>query len=150
MATQNKKYLDDHGLSTVANYVKERLKTVSTMPVSAGNGAVLLYTGATSSSYINGHIYQYNTSTNTWVDISKEFFLEQTVTTTTGNTFSFTFTDSRLVPGVTIDIYAGQLSQTGTQTVYDYSSVSLSSGSCTISYPAAPSNASVTCRIYIK
>ena len=70
MATSNKKYLDDQGLSTVANYVKERLKTVSAMPVSAGNGTVLLYTGATSGSYENGHIYQYNTTTSTWTDIS--------------------------------------------------------------------------------
>lgn len=70
MAITNKYFLDEQGLSTVANHIKERLKTVSTMPAVAGNGTVLLYTGATSGSYTNGHIYQYSTTTNSWVDIS--------------------------------------------------------------------------------
>ena len=70
MATQNKKYLDDQGLSTVAAYINERLKTVTTMPASAGDGTVLLYTGTTSGSYVNGHMYQYSTSSSSWVDIT--------------------------------------------------------------------------------
>ena len=70
MMINNKKYLDDQGLSTIADYIKERLKTVSAMPASAVNGTVLLYTGETNSSYTNGHIYQYDVSTNSWIDIS--------------------------------------------------------------------------------
>ena len=70
MAITNKYFLDEQGLSTVANHIKERLKTVSTMPATAGDGTVLLYKGATSGSYTNGHIYQYSTTTNSWVDIS--------------------------------------------------------------------------------
>lgn len=70
MATQNKKYLDDQGLSIVADYIKERLKIVTTMPESASNSEFLLYMGTTSGSYISGHIYQYDTVTSDWVDIT--------------------------------------------------------------------------------
>lgn len=64
-----KKYLDYTGLQNVAGHVNTRLKTVTTMPVSADNGAVRLYVGTTGT-YVQGHTYQYNTSTSAWVDIT--------------------------------------------------------------------------------
>ena len=132
-------------------------------------GNIYQYVGDTTADYTKGYFYEcVSTGSSTyewrnidvqpaggatgvvWDDIDGEYYLESSVTTTTGQPFSFTFTDAKLVPGATIDIFAGQASQTGDQTVYDYSGVSLSNGSCTISYPDAPSNATVTCRIYIK
>lgn len=66
----DKKYLDLEGLQDVAGKVNVRLKTVDTMPVSANNGAVRLYTGATTGTYTKGRIYQYQTSTASWIDIT--------------------------------------------------------------------------------
>ena len=63
-----KQFLDYQGLQDVASKVNTRLKTVTTMPISASDGAVRLYIGETSASYTKGHIYQYQT--NAWVDIT--------------------------------------------------------------------------------
>ena len=65
-----KQYLDYNGLTDVAGHVNTRLKTVTTMPVSADNGAVRLYVGTTTDTYIRGHIYQYNSTDSEWVDIT--------------------------------------------------------------------------------
>ena len=65
-----KKYLNLEGLQDVANHVNTRLKTVTTIPVSADNGAVRLYVGETTSTYTKGHIYQYNSTDSEWVDIT--------------------------------------------------------------------------------
>ena len=62
------KYLNETGLAEVAVHVNSRLKTVTTMPVSADNGAVRLYVGVDTQNYSKGHIYQYQT--NEWVDIT--------------------------------------------------------------------------------
>lgn len=64
-----RKYLDEVGLQTVANNVNTRLKTVTTMPSSATNGAVRLYVGNTGT-YIKGHTYQYNSTSEEWNDIT--------------------------------------------------------------------------------
>lgn len=65
-----KQYLDYNGLANVAGYVNTRLKTVTTMPVNANNGAIRLYVGETSATYTKGHIYQYNATDLEWVDIT--------------------------------------------------------------------------------
>lgn len=65
-----KKYLDYNGLQDVAGHVNTRLKTVTSIPVSADNGAVRLYVGTTTDTYIRGHIYQYNSTDSEWVDIT--------------------------------------------------------------------------------
>lgn len=65
-----KQYLDYNGLANVAGHVNTRLKTVTTMPVSADNGAVRLYVGTSGSTYEQGHIYQYNSENTEWVDIT--------------------------------------------------------------------------------
>lgn len=65
-----KQYLDYNGLANVAGYVNTRLKTVTTIPVSANNGAIRLYVGETSVTYTKGHIYQYNATDLEWVDIT--------------------------------------------------------------------------------
>lgn len=65
-----KKYLNLEGLQDVANHVNTRLKTVTTIPASADDGAVRLYVGETSSTYTKGHIYQYNVTDLEWVDIT--------------------------------------------------------------------------------
>lgn len=65
-----KKYLDEVGLQDVASHVNTRLKTVTSIPVSADNGAVRLYVGTTTATYIQGHIYQYDSVNSEWVDIT--------------------------------------------------------------------------------
>ena len=65
-----KKYLDYTGLQDVAGHVNTRLKTVTTIPASADNGAVRLYVGVTTPTYIKGHIYQYSTTDSQWNDIT--------------------------------------------------------------------------------
>ena len=66
MAT--KKYLDETGLAEVASHVNTRLKTVTTMPVSASSGAIRLYVGEETANYIPGHTYEYQT--DHWEDIT--------------------------------------------------------------------------------
>jgi len=65
-----KKYLSYEGLQDVAGHVNTRLKTVTTIPVSADDGAVRLYVGATTNTYTNGHIYQYDLTNTQWKDIT--------------------------------------------------------------------------------
>lgn len=57
-----KKYLDYEGLSQVADHIKSRLKTATTMPLSAADKTVIQYIGETTNSYTKGHIYQFNAS----------------------------------------------------------------------------------------
>lgn len=57
-----RRYLDKTGLEEVALHVNSRLKTVTTMPVTADEGAVRLYVGQTTSSFIKGHTYQMRTT----------------------------------------------------------------------------------------
>lgn len=65
-----KKYLNLEGLQDVAGHVNTRLKTVTTIPASADDGAVRLYVGETGVTYKKGHIYQYNSTDSEWVDIT--------------------------------------------------------------------------------
>lgn len=65
-----KKYLDLTGLQDVASHVNTRLKTVTTIPVSADDGAVRLYVGETNVNYTKGHIYQYDLANTRWNDIT--------------------------------------------------------------------------------
>ncbi len=53
-----KKFLDEVGLAEVATHVNSRLKTVTTMPSTANNGAVRLYVGTDTANYKKGKIYQ--------------------------------------------------------------------------------------------
>ena len=155
LSTTLNNYVTNSGLTTtLASYVTDsELATelsnyTTTVNLTTVLGNKLIPAGGTT-----GQVLVKNSNSDrdiVWDDIDGEYYLESSVTTTTGQPFSFTFTDAKLVPGAIIEIYAGQLNQTGTQTVYDYSDVTLSSGLCTISYPDAPSNATVTCRIYIK
>lgn len=59
MATD--KYLNLQGLTEVAGYVNEKLKTVTTMPASPNVNDVVLYKGATTASYKQGSVYLYTT-----------------------------------------------------------------------------------------
>ena len=63
-------YLDKNGLEDVASKVNSRLKTVTTMPESASDGAVRLYVGASGQTYVKGHVYQYLQSGSEWIDIT--------------------------------------------------------------------------------
>ena len=65
-----KQYLSYKGLQDVAGHVNTRLKTVTTIPASADDGAVRLYVGETGVTYKKGHIYQYNATDLEWVDIT--------------------------------------------------------------------------------
>jgi len=59
----NKQFLNEEGLQSVADNVNKRLKTVETMPVNPKSEQVVLYTGATSGDFVQGHIYEYNSET---------------------------------------------------------------------------------------
>ena len=63
-------YLDKNGLEDVASKVNSRLKTVTTMPEFASDGAVRLYVGASGQTYVKGHVYQYSQSGSEWQDIT--------------------------------------------------------------------------------
>lgn len=67
-----RKYLDNTGLAEVANHVNTRLKTVTTMPVTADEGAVRLYTGETSGTFIKGHIYQMKATAEQYLQFSAD------------------------------------------------------------------------------
>ncbi len=66
-----KKYLDYTGLQDVAGKVNTRLKTVTSMPVTASADAVRLYVGTTTVNYKKGHVYQWQSTQ--WVDITDTF-----------------------------------------------------------------------------
>jgi len=68
MAT--KKFLNDAGLARVADKVNEKLKVVSTMPLTPFDGQVVLYVGATTASYTQGGIYLYNANDTEWILLS--------------------------------------------------------------------------------
>ena len=59
----DKKYLNEDGLQVVADKINTRLKTVTTMPLTANPGAVRLYVGEDTADYKKGHIYKYNSET---------------------------------------------------------------------------------------
>lgn len=68
MATKH--FLDKAGLEEVAGFVNEKLKVVSTMPLTPTNGQVVLYVGETTSSYTQGGIYMYDSAGAQWNLIS--------------------------------------------------------------------------------
>lgn len=82
-----KKYLNEVGLAEVATHVNTRLKTVTTIPVSADDGAVRLYVGTTNNNYTKGHVYQYDLANTTWKDITN-FSIIFTGTTAEWNALS--------------------------------------------------------------
>ena len=53
-----KRYLDETGLADVAGHVNTRLKTVTTMPTTADEGATRLFCGESTANFKKGHIYQ--------------------------------------------------------------------------------------------
>ena len=62
------KYLDYEGLVQLSGEIKNRVKSVDSLPSSAPAGAAYLYVGKDTSNYKKGHTYQYQT--NSWLDIS--------------------------------------------------------------------------------
>lgn len=63
-----KKYLDYKGLVQLSGEIKNRVKSVNSLPVSAPAGATYLYVGEDTQNYKKGHTYQYQT--NSWTDIT--------------------------------------------------------------------------------
>lgn len=55
-----KKYLNEAGLSRVAEYVNEKLKTVSAMPASPNENDIVLYVGSNTATYTQGNLYRFN------------------------------------------------------------------------------------------
>ena len=74
---------------------------------------------------------------------SGSFYLEQTATTSTSTTTVYTFSDNRILANSVVDVYADIFGVTP-------SAVTVSAGSCTVTFPAQSSAQSMTCRIYIK
>ena len=55
------KYLNLQGLAEVAEYVNQKLKIVTEMPVNPSLSDIVLYNGATTANYKQGSIYLYTT-----------------------------------------------------------------------------------------
>ena len=106
-----KQYLDLTGLQDVAGHVNTRLKTVTTIPVSADNGAVRLYVGATTNTYKNGHIYQYDLTNTTWKDITN-FSIIFTGTQAEWNNLSLVEKQAYDICNITDDTESGAISGT--------------------------------------
>lgn len=80
-----RKYLDETGLEEVALHVNSRLKTVAEMPVTSSLGAVRLYVGETTASFIKGHTYQMRTTLEQKLQFSADtttYFMTQDGTIT--------------------------------------------------------------------
>ena len=144
-----KKYLNDVGLADVANHVNTRLKTVTTIPISADNGAVRLYIGATDSTYTKGHTYQYNSSTSTWVDITPIGDVWTTAQTlqTVDTTIGFTGLDSSYAYDVYFDCANGVAPPTLTSLVFTSSSTATATFSAVTS---AQTGTGSQCKIRLK
>lgn len=66
-----KQFLDEDGLAIVASKVNEKLKVLATMPsTDLTDGLTILYKGATTATYKQGHIYKYDLANTAWVDIT--------------------------------------------------------------------------------
>ena len=63
------KYAGQEAISRIADYVNQKLAFVSSMPESPKTDAVVLYVGATDSSYIQGGIYKYDGTNWKQIDI---------------------------------------------------------------------------------
>ena len=75
MADTNK-YLNLQGLTEVAEYVNEKLKTVTTMPASPSLNDIVLYKGATTADFKQGSIYSYQTIEEyyQWSDLTDVYY----------------------------------------------------------------------------
>lgn len=75
--------------------------------------------------------------------ITGSMYMEQTQTLSTSSTTTYTFTNSKITTSSAIDVYTD---------IYGVnpSSVSVSSGTCTVVFPKYSSATSMACRIYIK
>ena len=70
------KYLNLQGLAEVAEYVNQKLKIVTEMPVNPSLSDIVLYNGATTANYKQGSIYLYTTIETyyKWSDLSDEYY----------------------------------------------------------------------------
>lgn len=75
--------------------------------------------------------------------LTGSMYMEQTKTLSTSSTTTYTFTNSNITTSSAIDVYTD---------IYGVnpSSVSVSSGTCTVVFPKYSSASSMACRIYIK
>ena len=60
------KYLNQDGLSHVADYVNRKLTVVSSMPSSPTDLRTVIYIGATTEDYVQGGLYLYNEEDDEW------------------------------------------------------------------------------------
>jgi len=60
------KYAGEEAVSRIADYVNKKLTFVSAMPASPVDGETVLYVGASTSSLIQGGVYQYDSTNTTW------------------------------------------------------------------------------------
>jgi len=80
---------------------------------------------------------------NVAYDIDGTAYMEQTINTSTSATSSATFSNAAITANSVIDVYTSQLGLC-------YSNITVSEGSCVVTFPAQASAASVTVRIYIR
>ena len=93
------------------------------------------------SSPVSGDGLVYN-GTN-WVNEKLNYYLEETATLSTSTTTTYTFTNSAITTSSVIDVYSSIFG-------VNPSSVTVSTGTCTVVFPQYTSATSMTCRIYIK
>lgn len=70
------KYLNLQGLTEVAEYVNQKLRTVTTMPASPELNDIVLYNGASSANFQQGSIYLYTTIETyyEWTDLTNTYY----------------------------------------------------------------------------
>lgn len=72
------KYLNEEGLSRVADYVNAKLTFVSSMPVSPDTNQIVLYVGVDSDPYFQGGIYKFDGTDWALINMVKAIDLTQT------------------------------------------------------------------------
>lgn len=103
------------------------------------------YTGTASSSAVRYQrigVADAGGSTS-YTEINGTKYMERSITTSTSTSVNATFSDAAITTSSVIDVYTSQYG-------LNHSAISVSSGSCTVTFPAQSSAATVTVRIYIR
>lgn len=78
--SDKEEHLSYEGARIFSEEIKTRLKAVTEMPETASNDIIRLYIGEDTDNYKKGHIYQFQTTENIWVDITPAVGITQQTT----------------------------------------------------------------------
>ena len=139
------------GASVFIKFSNTNTASTPTLNINDGNASTgakaIRFNGAAFKDLEAGKIYQFVYDGTYYQLVSggggSEKYLDTTITTSTSASVTATFTDSAITANSVIDVFTSQLG-------LNYSAMTISAGSCTVTFPAQASAASVTVRIYIK